>query len=135
MSLTEFVVYFSMPGRHLFLAFFVPVPGPIEIELCCGMLWLDECVLGQHARAHLYFFREFQRRRDLKLSDICQEMIDRLADPPFSLKALYFFTDTRATMLMNFAKRLGVTYLATLPHYYPDASALVGYLPLVKELS
>lgn len=129
-SLTQFAIYFSLPGRYLFLPFFTS-EGYEGMENCCGMLWIDECILGRHARAHLYFFQEFRRQPNLKLSYVCRETIRLLAEPPFSLKALYFFTDSRATRLMKFARRLGVQYIATLPFYYPESSAEVGYLPLV----
>lgn len=124
-TLSEFVLYFSDPNRHLFL-----VTNP-ESNDCHGIIWIDEVVLTLRARAHMYFFQSFRGSAGYNPVDACQETLRILARPPFSLCALFFFTDDRAIMLKNFArKRMGVTYVTSLPYYYPATTVSVGYLSL-----
>lgn len=123
--LTEFITYFSDKSRHLFLAI------AEEAEQCLGMLWVDELVPTIRARAHMYFFKRARRNKVCDLVDICKRVLTALANAPFHLRALFFYTDMRATALRNFAeKRIGVRYLVPLPYYYPGETVMVGVLPL-----
>lgn len=135
MTLTDFVLYFSNLERHLFLPFYLEeneteIP---DLSRCLGLVWVDQCVSGLRANAHLYFFREFQReRKRFKLRDICRQIMEIFAKPPFNLRVLHFFMDERAISLKNFITKLGAVYVTNLPFYFSNTGASVGYLPLNK---
>ncbi len=126
-SLANFIVYFSDEGRHLFL------PFDPETRDCYGMLWVDELLVGVRARAHMYFFRKFQRKSGSPIVEACHAVLRALSLPPFCLNVVYLYTDNRAVGVQNFAKkRMGATYVASLPQYYPGETASVGYILLEK---
>lgn len=128
LTMTEFVIYFSDPLRHLFCAC---TQDGNEIT---GMLWIDEIILGQRARAHFYFFRKYRGTKTGQIKLACLEILHALRQPPFSLQTLLLFTDIRATDAIRVAKKFGAKYLGELPYYYPgEYPVLAGYLLLKGE--
>ena len=119
LSLTEFILYFSDPGRHLFL---VLTPDTTN---CVAMLWVDEITWGHRARAHFYFFKRYRNERALRVGAVCRRVLTALAQPPFNLRLLLLFIDHRAQDALRLARAFGVTFLGEIPNYYPGGHPTV----------
>lgn len=126
LTLTEFVLFFSDPSRHLFLWC---TPDANDI---IGMIWIDEIAIGQRARAHFYFLSHHRRKRTSRIKEAGQQVLQILGDAPFNLQTLLLFTDSRAVEAKHVATRhFGATYFGDIPGYYPgEVPVSVGYLPV-----
>src|SRR5688572_11316274 len=126
LTITEFILFFSDPGRHLFL-WCTP-----EGDDIIGMIWIDEIAVGQRARAHFYFLRKYRGKRTSRIKEAGQQVLQILGEPPFNLQTLLLFTDSRAVHAKLVAERhFGATYFGDIPGYYPgEVPVSVGYLPV-----
>jgi len=126
LSLTEFIVYFNDPQRHLFAIL------TEDAQDCIGLLWIDDIFWGVRARLHMYVFKKYRGKKSSRLPSMCREFLQLLAAPPFNLQTLLFFTDSRAADAIKAAQTMGAVYLdAELPAYYPGGYPVrIGYLPL-----
>lgn len=129
-TLLDFSLYINDPSRYFFISF---THDTLENKLKLhGIIWLDECIATVRARTHMYFFRD-ARLGSVNILVECQEFLRAVAAPPLSLDTLFFFTDAKASGLLNFAqKRIGITYLpSSIPGYYPGGAMIrFGYLSL-----
>lgn len=130
LTLNEFIRFFSpLEGRGLFLAFYCPADGSsFSLDHIIGLLWIDQ-ISTHKAHAHFFFFRQWWGGWTTAAA---KKGLDLIFHDPFNLQLLLCHINAKNQMGKGFWRRVGVTMLGEIPHYYQHGdqfhSALSGYI-------
>lgn len=130
LSLNEWIRFFSpSEGRGLFIAVHCPSDNePFTPNDIIGLMWVDQ-VQSHKANAHFFFFRQWWGGWT---TAAVAKGLDVIFHEPFNLKVILCYINMDNKLGIGFWKRIGVTVLGEIPHYYQHGeqyySALAGYI-------